>query len=235
MDAIIRRMPTRQTRILLGSASPRRRRLLSWLNVPYEVTAVETAESLDSPLAADPPALAIALAEEKMEAVILHARPDTLVLTFDTIVALDGKLHGKPTDEADAWRMLKVLSGRTHQVVTACALRFSGGPTSNRFAVVTDVHMHELSDDRINAWIERGEFMGCAGAYNIEEQVADVSVDECRQNVAGLPLCHLYAALTAGETASLYAGAMLEAPVARCDVELNRKCRLGPRVTARTA
>ncbi len=223
-------MTDRPTRIVLASASSRRRRLLSWLGLPFDAMAVETAESLDSPLATDPPALAVSLAEEKMAAALLSTRDDTLVLTFDTIVVLDGELHGKPTDEADAWRMLRTLSGRTHQVVTGCSLQFPGHAGFRNFAVVTDVRMRELPDHRIEAWMARGEFMSCAGAYNIEGQIADVAVDECYQNVAGLPLCHLYTALAGGGAAGC-AGAMPTMPVARCDAALGRTCRLGPRVT----
>ncbi len=214
--------------LILASASPRRRRLLSWLGVPFEVMAVDTPESLDTPLAEDPPALAISLAQEKSAAAAEAGTGDAaLVLTFDTIVVLDGAVLGKPADEPDAWRMLRALSGRTHQVVTGCTITCPGHDPRS-FAVVTDVQMLPLSDCRIEAWMAGGEFMGCAGAYNIEGQVAEVTAEECYQNVAGLPLCHVHAELTRLPAGCVPAG--LASPVVACDAALGRSCRLGPRV-----
>lgn len=216
-------------RMVLASSSPRRRRLLSWLGVPFEVAAVDTPESLDSPLASDPSALAISLAEEKAAAALEEGLTHgALVLTFDTVVVLDGAVLGKPADEPDAWRMLRELSGRTHQVVTGCTIVCDGRVTRS-FAVVTDVQMQTLSDCRIEAWMAMGEFMGCAGAYNIEGQVAEVTESECFQNVTGTPLCHVYAALRELPAGCVPAG--VESPVAACDEALSRTCALGPVVT----
>lgn len=216
-------------RVLLASQSPRRRRLLEWLGVPYATTAVDTPEELDTPLAADPAALAASLAAEKAvaSAEAGHAH-DALVLCFDTVVVLDGAVLGKPADTADAWRMLRALSGRTHEVVTGVALLAPGASEPETFSVVTRVEMRELTDADIEEWMAHGTYLGCAGAYNIEAQVAEVGTGECFQNVAGLPLCHLYAALA--ERGGF--GAAWEAPVARCDAELARCCALGPRVVA---
>lgn len=219
--------------LVLVSQSPRRRRLLSWLGLPYHSTSVDTPEDLNTPLAADPSALAASLAAEKAQAArdagLGEAAP---VLCFDTIVVLDGEVLGKPADEADAWRMLRALAGRTHQVVTGVAVQLPRREVPDLFSVVTNVKMKALTDDQIAAWMGVGEFMGCAGAYNIEGQVAEVDEDECYQNVAGLPLCHLYAAL-AGDSDTLAALPCAPAvPVAACDAALGRSCRLGPRVTA---
>lgn len=220
------RMSSGPAHIILASQSPRRRRLLAWLGVPFESIAVDTPEDLDSPLAADPPALAISLAAEKLEA----ARGgDALVMCFDTIVVHDGRVLGKPADEADAMRMLRSLSGRTHQVVTGCALGCPDEREPKTFAVVTDVTMRDLDEGAIERWMAEGTYLGCAGAYNIEAQVASVTEDECHQNVAGLPLCHLYAALESGAPACVPAG--MTSPVKSCDTALARTCRLGPRVT----
>ncbi|TLM78939.1 MAG: septum formation protein Maf [Actinobacteria bacterium] len=211
--------------LLLASASPRRRRLLAWLGLPYECASFDTPEDLATP-AADPQELACLLAAEKAVA----ARGAGLgpagatVLGFDTIVVLDGDVLGKPADTGDAWRMLRALSGRTHEVVTGCAVLLAGDLEPRTFAVTTRVLMRELDDDAIRAWMARGEYLGCAGAYNIEGQVAEVTGDECYQNVAGLPLCHLRAELAALGIASA-------SPVAACDAALGRSCTLGPRVT----
>jgi len=217
--------------LVLASLSPRRRRLLEWLGIPFTSTAVDTPEDLDSPLAERPEELAAFLAAEK--ALAAHGAPEaagSLVLCFDTIVVLDGAVLGKPQDLPDAWRMLRALRGRTHQVVTGCALICPADESPRTFSVTTDVRMRDLTDCQIEAWMASGEFMGCAGAYNIEGQVAEVTEDECYQNVAGLPLCHLYAALRSG-----LGGCMAEhprSPIAPCDAALGRTCRLGPRVAA---
>jgi len=225
-------VPERTPSMILASQSPRRRRLLAWLGLPFEATAVDTPEDLDSPLASDPAALACSLAAEKA----IAARDEglakgALVLCFDTIVVHDGRVLGKPADEPGAWRMLRELSGRTHQVVTGVALLCDDGDEPRTFSVTTDVTMRSLSDCQIEAWMAMGTYLGCAGAYNIEAQVAEVTDRECYQNVAGLPLCHLYAALT-GLADECLPG-MPASPIATCDAALGRTCRLGPRVTGR--
>lgn len=219
-------MESSSARILLASASPRRRRLVDWLGVPVDVTSVETPEELDSPLAAIPAQLATSIAAEKAEAARAAGESDRLVLALDTIVVADGEVLGKPVDLDDAYRMLRALSGRTHQVVTGIALLEPGRDEPQTFAVTTRVQMRELSDDDIATWAEKGELLGCAGAYNIEHHLASVAPDECYHNVAGMPLCHLHAALASGEIAGVPVG--LKSPVAACDAALNRHCALGP-------
>ncbi|NTW29001.1 MAG: septum formation protein Maf [Coriobacteriia bacterium] len=215
--------------VVLASQSPRRRRLLGWLGIPFEVTSVDTPEELDSPLASDPQALACHLAAEKARAAHAegHAR-GRLVLCFDTIVVLDDAVLGKPNDVVDAWRMLHALSGRTHSVVTGVALQCPDDAEPRTFAVTTAVDMKALSDTDIEVWMARGEFLGCAGAYNIEGQIAEVTADECYQNVAGLPLCHLYAELVREAPGCLPAEPSV--PIAACDATLGRKCKLGPNI-----
>jgi len=220
--------------MLLASQSPRRRRLIGWLGLPFSATSVDTPEDLNSPLAATPPSLAISLAAEKAEAVRASGQAaGTLVLCFDTVVVLDGEVLGKPRDVNDARRMLGALSGRTHEVVTGVALLPADAYAPHTFAVTTEVQMKSLDDAAMESWMGSGEFMGCAGAYNIEAQVASVTEDECFQNVAGLPLCHLYVALAGerGLAAAHDAGAPTS-PIAACDAALGRTCRLGPKVTA---
>lgn len=209
--------------VVLASASPRRRRLIGWLGLDVAVTSVETPEDLAVPLA--PAALASAIAAEKA----LETPEDgRLVLAFDTIVVLDDQILGKPADENDARRMLRALSGRAHEVVTGVAMREPGGHDIRTFSVTTRVDMRALTDDEIDAWIAQGECLGCAGAYNIERHLASVGVDECFQNVAGLPLCHVYAALAEGDISGVPEG--LTPPVGTCDATLSRSCTLGPRV-----
>jgi septum formation protein len=222
--------------LVLASQSPRRRRLLAWLGLEFSATAVDTPEDLDSPLASNPSALAESLAAEKAEAALTEGVADgALVVCFDTIVVLDDAVLGKPADLPEAWRMLRALSGRTHQVVTGVALGTPGSSALRTFSVTTNVTMKPLSDCQIEAWMAIGEFMGCAGAYNIEGQVAEVTSDECYQNVAGLPLCHLYAELLReaedGRLASPL-GRLPTSPIRACDSALGRTCALGPRLVA---
>lgn len=225
--------PHEQVRLLLASQSPRRRRLLGWLGLPFDCASVDTPEELDTPLAARPAALAVSLAAEKAAAVRAEGLDaGALTLCFDTIVVLDGAVLGKPRDVEDAWRMLRALSGRTHEVVTGVAVLGSADDEPRTFAVVTEVQMRQLDDASIKEWMTSGEFMGCAGAYNIEGQVAEVTEDECYLNVTGLPLCHVYAALTEAGGAATDTGIDHPAvPVAACDAALGRCCRLGPRIT----
>lgn len=217
--------------VVLASQSPRRRRLLEWLSLPFVSTAVDTPEDLTSPLASDPVALAASLAAEKAAAARAEGHgTDDLVLCFDTIVVLDGAVLGKPRDVADAWRMLRALSGRTHQVVTGVAALTPDLAEPRTFAVTTDVVMKPLTDCQIEAWMAMGTFLGCAGAYNIEAQVAEVDTCDCFQNVAGLPLCHVFAALTRDTALRAWLPGEPTSPIAACDAALQRHCELGPTV-----
>ena len=230
-DTSPRRSGSEQLHLVLASQSPRRRRLLCWLGVPFASASVDTPESLDTPLAARPAELAASLAAEKVEAAQEAGLGDgALLLCFDTIVVLDGTVLGKPADVDDAWRMLRALSGRTHEVVTGVAMRAPGESAPSTLAVSTPVRMRELSDADIESWMALGTFLGCAGAYNIEAQVAEVGPADCYQNVAGLPLCHVYAAFAAAGLAAGRLGASLEMPIAACDEALGRRCQLGPEV-----
>jgi septum formation protein len=186
-------------RLLLASASPRRRRLLAWLGTPYRVTSADIHEDLLQSL--PPTLLARRIAADKAVAAREQALPqdaDDVIVACDTIVVLDGEILGKPADLEDAYRMLRALSGRTHEVVTGMALLPPGERAPFTFAVVTKVLMRELTDADMDAWAAKGELLGCAGAYNIESHLATAVSTECFQNVAGLPLCHLWRALASG-------------------------------------
>ena len=212
-------------RLTLASASPRRRRLLTWLGAPFEAVSTDTREDLGSPLRAVPPVLARSLAADKARAAAAMSGPDAgTVLAFDTIVVLDRAVLGKPVDEADAWRMLRALSGRTHQVVTGVAILAPGRADPATFAVTTDVEMRELDDETIAGWLAGDEALGCAGAYNIERHLGSVAEGACYQNVAGLPLCHLYQRL------SLLGIEGLTPPAFACDEARGCACTLAPKV-----
>jgi septum formation protein len=218
---------TEVDRVVLVSQSPRRRRLLSLLGLPFETASVDTPEELDSPLASEPARLAELLAAEKAVAARAEGLADrALVLTFDTIVVHRGKLLGKPEDAEHARRMLRSLAGEDHEVVTGVAVLCPGDPEPRTFSASTVVAMKDLTDRQIEEWMESGEYLGCAGAYNIEGQVAEVGPEACYQNVAGLPLCHLYRELT-GEDAPSCLPSQPIPPVAGCEHALSRTCPLG--------
>lgn len=209
--------------LVLASASPRRRRLIGWLGISVGTMAVDTPEDLSADLT--PPDLATSLAIEKAFAA-RDAGETGRVLAFDTIVVLDGAVLGKPADEADARRMLRALSGGTHEVVTGVALLEPGATVAHAFPVTTLVTMRALSEADIDAWLAEGTALGCAGAYNIEHHLASVADDQCFQNVAGLPLCHVWRELAADGV--LGGHPELVVPVAQCNAALGRNCLLGP-------
>lgn len=212
--------------LVLASASPRRRRLVEWLGVPVTITAVDTPEDLTRPL--PPSALAAALAADKAAAARAEGAFGT-VLAFDTIVVLGDRVLGKPRDRGEARAMLRDLSGGVHDVVTGVAVLGETMAEPATFAVTTPVAMRALPEEAVEAWLAGDEVLGCAGAYNIERHLASVADDECFNNVAGMPLCHVYQALAAGIVPLLPEG--LRSPVAACDAALGRTCRLGPRLT----
>ena len=215
--------------ILLASASPRRRRLMSWLGVPFDVTATDVDEDLTSPLAGVPPVLARSIAADKARVARESAGDGQVVIACDTIVLLDRKVLGKPVDLDDAFGMLRSLSGRTHDVITGVAVQLPEWEDPRTFAVTTPVLMHEIDDEAAGRWAEKGELMGCAGAYNIESHLASVEPQECFQNVAGLPLCHLYVELVRHGVEGV------TSPVEACDAARGIRCALGPRLVRRAS
>ncbi|MBN1192894.1 MAG: Maf family protein [Coriobacteriia bacterium] len=213
--------------LVLASASPRRRRLVAWLGLPVAVSVADVDEDLTAPL--PPDALACSVAADK--ALAVRGRGATgLVLAFDTIVIDRGQVLGKPADRDDARRMLHALSGGVHEVITGAAILPPGAAQPDVFAVTTPVTMLSLPETTIEAWVGGEECLGCAGAYNIEHHLASVADDECFQNVAGLPLCHLFAELASGRAGEIPPG--LTKPVDRCERALGRRCLLGRRLCA---
>jgi septum formation protein len=174
--------------LILASGSPRRRALLGELGLPFAVVVSNEREVVDSSL---PPGMqAMALAERKAGAVAA-GRADGLVLGADTIVVLDGDILGKPTDEADAARMLRRLAGRGHRVITGLALVDAATGEVDRAVVETTVHMRPLDAAEIAAYVAIGEPADKAGAYAIQG-IGAALIDHhegCFTNVVGLPLC----------------------------------------------
>lgn len=174
--------------IILASASPRRRELLALLGHPYEVIPSRYEELLPETYP-DPGALAVHLAQEKARDVA-REHPDALVIGADTVVALGTRVYGKPADRHDAARMLRELSGKTHQVITGVALLSGAART---FSAITDVTFRELQEPEIAAYVETGEPMDKAGAYAIQGYggllISGIRGDY--PNVVGLPLMPL--------------------------------------------
>jgi septum formation protein len=185
--------------LILASASPRRQELLTQAGYRFIVHPSSIDESLRP--AEDAIRFATRLAREKAEEVFARQRssnPPAVVLGADTVVVCDGVIMGKPVDAADAERMLLLLSGRTHQVVTGVALVW--GPGSVEVAAeVTQVTMRTLSPQEVADYIATGEPMDKAGAYAIQGYAGRwiPRIQGCYFNVVGLPLS-LVAALLEG-------------------------------------
>lgn len=178
--------------ITLASNSPRRKELLSGLNLDYKVkilpdideTYPDTLKGEDIPLY---------IARKKAEAYKAIMDENELIITADTIVYTDGEVLGKPKDEADARRMLQALSDRSHQVITGVCITTSGFQRS--FASVTEVTFDTLTDDEINFYISTYSPMDKAGAYGIQEWIGFIGVSKLNGsyfNVMGLPVQRLY-------------------------------------------
>ena len=182
-------------RLVLASASPRRRELLAQAGFSFEVHPAHISED---PLPdEDPIAYVVRLAREKADAVFAQLSASQRssdgaaalqVLGADTTVTLDNHILGKPEDAADAARMLRMLSGRTHRVITGVAVVTS--KTAEVAAEVTGVQFLTLSDEEIAEYIATGEPMDKAGAYAIQGRAARwiPRVQGCYFNVVGLPI-----------------------------------------------
>ncbi len=173
--------------LILASASPRRRELLSQAGFVFKVHPAQIPE--DPLKDEDPIAYVVRLAREKAQAAFDELRdPDAIVLAADTTVTLDDHILGKPEDAADAARMLRLLSGRTHRVITGVAVVTANG--AEVAAEVTGVRFLALSDKEIAAYVATGEPMDKAGAYAIQGRAARwiPRIEGCYFNVVGLPL-----------------------------------------------
>ena len=196
--------------LILASASPRRRELLSQAGLKFTVAAA----NLNEDLLPDETAAAYVqrLAEEKAQAVwnahrSLNTADDPLVvLGADTCVVCDGHILGKPTDTADARRMLELLSGRTHAVLTGLAA--VTGDKIVRDVEITQVTFNQLNDAEIARYIASGEPMDKAGAYAIQGYAARwiPRIEGCYFNVVGLPIARTIALLAEAQVAAAAMG-----------------------------
>jgi septum formation protein len=181
--------------IILASNSPRRRELLSGLDLDYEVRVLpDIQESYPSGLPADE--IPLYIAAEKAAAYRDTMKPGELIITADTVVIVGDDILGKPADAADAARMLREISGRTHQVTTGVSLLTADKQRS--FSVTTDVTFKQLSDAEIQHYIEHYRPYDKAGAYGIQEWIGYIGVTGLNgsyYNVMGLPVQRIYTEL----------------------------------------
>jgi septum formation protein len=173
--------------LLLASASPRRRALLAETGVACEVVGADVIELR----ASDAPDLDAAEVAEVNAGLKARAawQPDRWVLGADTVVALEGRVFGKPATLREARRFLRALSGKTHEVITACALLGCVGG-DELFHDVSRVTFRELSDETIAAYLAAVPVLDKAGAYGLQEQgeLLVERVEGSRANVIGLPV-----------------------------------------------
>ena len=172
--------------LILASSSPRRQELLHEIGVPFQVHAANINE--DQRPGEAPMAYALRLAREKAQAVLAQY-PQSYVLGADTIVVLKGEVLGKPIDHADAARMLRLLSGRAHEVTTAVSLIATGTLAETR-ASTTKVYFREIAEAEIQQYVAGGEPMDKAGAYAIQGGASRLTdrIEGEFSNVVGLPL-----------------------------------------------
>jgi septum formation protein len=173
-------------KLILASASPRRQEMLRQAGIEFEVNPAHIPE--DQKPGEPPIPYALRLAEEKAMKVAQQF-PDALVLGADTIVVLDGEILGKPSDHADAARMLALLSGRTHQVTTAVSIVGPDQKVETR-SLTTQVEFRSLEQREIQEYVAGGEPMDKAGAYAIQGGAARwvTRLEGDYSNVVGLPL-----------------------------------------------
>lgn len=192
-------------RIILASASPRRRELLEQIGLKFEIK-VSSAEEKAS--ASSPGELVEKLSLQKAEAVLAQTQEDgeaVLVIGADTVVAKDGKVLGKPVDEEDAARMLRLLAGQSHQVYTGVTLLYrppkgkrqedrAGGVERKTFHETTEVYVSPMTESEIAGYVASKDPMDKAGAYGIQgffaRYVQGIRGDY--NNVVGLPVGRLY-------------------------------------------
>lgn len=174
--------------IILGSASPRRYELLQRLYDDFTVFPADTDETLPEDIG--PEFAPVFLAAQKAEA-IADQFPNDLIITADTVVICQGVILGKPIDRDDAKKMLQMLSGKTHKVITGCCLTLNSNMTT--FFEESFVTMYPLKDSEIEEYLDSGEAYGKAGAYAIQGNGALLieGIDGDYYNIVGLPIARL--------------------------------------------
>ena len=187
------KLKEKMKKIVLSSNSPRRKELLGELGIDFEVRVIEGIdETYPKELSVEE--VPQYIAREKARVYIVGK--DEVLLTADTVVVLGNEIMGKPHDEADAMRMLRQLSGKTHQVITGVCLKTSDKQVT--FSDITDVSFAELTDEDIKFYVDNFRPLDKAGAYGIQEWIGLAGVTGIKGsyfNVVGLPVHRVYAEL----------------------------------------
>ena len=172
--------------VILASQSPRRKELMGLFRIPFTVRVADIDESMNS----GDPYNEVARVSQ-LKALAIAREKDDVVVAADTVVVCDGEVLGKPKDEADAHSMLRLLSGRDHQVMTG--LTVLRGDKTLSCTEVTDIHFRDLTEKEIESYIRTGEPMDKAGSYGIQGGAALFVEKLCGDffNVVGLPVCRL--------------------------------------------
>ena len=179
-------------KLILASNSPRRKALLEGLDIDFEVRVIPGIDE-SYPSETPPHEIPCYLAQKKASAYHASIQADELIITADTIVILDGDILEKPVDKTDAMRMLKRLSGRKHQVITAVAL--TTADRQKTFSAESFVEFASLTDEEIEYYVDKYKPYDKAGAYGIQEWIGYVGVcgiEGSFYNVMGLPIQRLY-------------------------------------------
>lgn len=176
-------------KIILASASPRRKELMALAGIPFEARPVDADETI---LCCTPPEGAVMMLATRKAQLAAEHFPDNLIIGADTIVAVGKHIYGKPDTSEEAFEMLSALSGKTHQVFTGVCIYTKSGHR-NAFCTRTDVTFFPLSEEEIRAYIATGEPMDKAGAYGIQGKGALLveKIDGDYYNVVGLPISRL--------------------------------------------
>ena len=182
------------SKIILASQSPRRKQLLEWAEVPFEIILQATDESYPAHLPVDE--IAIHIARNKALAVQQINKTKLTILAADTIVVLNNEIIGKPKNREDAINILTKLSGQKHRVVTGVVLLFTNKEIA--FADITAVEFHPLTQSQIEFYVDKYKPYDKAGAYAIQEWIGVVGIKEITgdfYNVMGLPVSRVVQAL----------------------------------------
>ncbi len=174
-------------KIILASQSPRRKQLLEWAEVPFDIIVQETDESYPEGLTVDQVALHIA--KNKALAIQQSQHISIPILAADTIVVLNNEVIGKPNDRADAIRILSKLSGQKHQVITGVVILHNDKEIA--FADITEVEFYPLTEAQIGFYVDKYQPYDKAGAYAIQEWIGVVGIKSINgdfYNVMGLPV-----------------------------------------------
>lgn len=182
-----------KTEVILASASPRRRELLGQIGINFRIQVSEVEERIG---AVGPDEAVRELSAQKAEAVMaqLAQKEGSLVIGADTVVSCDGVILGKPVDAEDAKRMLRLLSGRSHEVYTGVTLLHGENRERYTFAERTVVHFAPMTEEEISDYVATGDPMDKAGAYGIQGICARyiTGIEGDYNNVVGLPVGRLY-------------------------------------------